>query len=146
MYLHCLGKTLPDYIYIEQQNLAKVSCQKIVTWVNLPKKKLTEKILKFTPELFLLLFFTYGFHMATLQKTFSLSLFRVRKFPQCFCHRGLVRNMSIISAVMKTKLNPLIFGEKKKTYHKLFCIWVKKTIVLYEKHQAFTSSYWDKVK
>ena len=128
MYLHCLGKTLPDYIYIEQQNLAKVSCQKIVTWVNLPKKKLTEKILKFTPELFLLLFFTYGFHMATLQKTFSLSLFRVREFPQCFCHRGLVRNMSIISAVMKTKLNPLIFGEKKKNLPQAFLHLSKKKL------------------
>ena len=63
-------------------------------------------------------------------------LFRVCEFPQCFCHKNLIGNISIISAVMEKKLI-------KSTYLKLFCIWVKKAL---HKHGAVISSHWDNVK
>ena len=63
-------------------------------------------------------------------------LFRVCEFPPCFPHKKLIGDISVVSAVMETKLI-------KWTYLKIICIWAKKTL---QKYRAVISSHWHNVR
>ena len=112
------------------KNLVRLFLSKNRNLSHFTKKKTHWKNPKIYPGV---IFCCWSLHKVFMQLP---RLFRVCEFPPCFPHKKLIGDISVVSAVMKTKLI-------KWTHLKLFYIWAKKAL---HKYRAVILSHWDNVK